>query len=202
MMALTEIVRRTADYVLGSYLDSPTPPSLEMLSADGERESVTIENKTCFVYVLLSSDGKRYSGNYSSGSGFSIPALPKRIGTLQPTFRHRVRNWVRPEPELQNFEPIEQRLQEALSWSGIIEYREGVYGIFGITEPKLRHLLYVPAKTSEEADLKIDIYRAEVNAILEPHRIGCERKIKPLIKPGKILMIPDSLKESYFGPGC
>ncbi len=213
-MNLTAIIRKSADYFLRDYLDAPTPPSLEMLSAEGEREQVKIEDTNCFVYVLLSYDGKRYSGSYTSfdgkrysgsytsGSGFSIPSLPKIVSVLKPTFRYRMRKIVRSESGLQDLESIETALQEALTESGIIEYREGIYGIFGITEPELRHLLYIPAETAGEADQKLDRYRQRVNSILQPHRLQCARKIKPLLKPGNIKQAPESLKDSYFGAGC
>ena len=168
-----------------------------MVPAQGERESLTIEDKTCFVYVLLTASEQRYEG------GYDIPVLPRKIGKLTPTFRNKLRHLVRGDRRIYLDVPaIEQKLEEALSECGIIQYREGVYGIFGITESELRHLLYLPAETSAQADVKMNAYRERVNQILQPNRLKCAFKIKPLVKPGKILGVPDSLNQSYFGWGC
>ena len=196
VMSLVDVLRRSADHLLTPYLDAPTPQSLQMVPAQGERESLTIEDKTCFVYVLLTASEQRYE------DGYDIPALPRKIRKLTPTFRNKLRYLVRDRQIYPDVPAIEQKLEEALSECGIIQYREGVYGIFGITESELRHLIYLPAETSAQADVKMNAYRERVNQILQPNRLVCALKIKPLVKPGKILLVPDSLDKSYFGWGC
>lgn len=206
---LPPIVRKMAGTLAQPYLNQPAPESLEFLATTGERETVTVEDQLYFIYELLTSSGARYQKKKSPFSPFSIdenigiPLLPTNITGIKPTFKSRLRDILRPEERLPtSYDGIEQALQSAIENAKIIQWTEGVYGIFGSTESEIRRLLYVPAGTPKEADVTMNAYRQEVTEILQPKRLVCNLKIKPLTKPGNLQMVPTTLKHSYFGHGC
>ncbi|MBI2146052.1 hypothetical protein HYU22_01790 [Candidatus Woesearchaeota archaeon] len=200
---MLSLIQKMAGTLAQPYLNSPTPESLEFISTKKERETVTVESQLCFVYELLTSSGERYQKR--STSSFSddvgIPILPTAVRKTKPTLKCRLRETLTGERR-PSYEGIDQLLQSALEQSTIVQWTEGLYGIFGSTESEIRRLLYVPATTAEEADTKIEAYRQEVTSILQPKRLQCKLKIKPLLKPGHILHPPTTLKHSYFGGGC
>ena len=63
-------------------------------------------------------------------------------------------------------------------------FREEVHGesIAGIDEDRLHTLLYVPATNAGEADSKVQEYRRKINDLLQPRRLSCDYKIKPVMK--------------------
>ena len=196
-------IRKAVAFIAKPYLDLPTPESLEFIVVSGEREKVEVEKQNCFVYELLTSSGKRYEKNgniLSFYENYSSPFLPDSADNIHYSLKGNLRKILRPE-ETPDYEAVGKQLKQTLRDSGIMQVREGMYGIFGVTVEELRTLLYLAEDLEEAADQRIHDYRTRVSQILRPNNLECNLKIKPLLKPGRITNPPLEM-QSYYGSGC
>ncbi len=129
--------------------------SLELLIAEGEQKSKTINKRIYFVYELLMESGEWFEKKKSSkGSPDEIyaPCLPR-------------------DPP-----PLGQLLDE----SGIKRGGGGNHGIFGFTDT-CPVLLYVPGDTSQQAKENLDRYRNQIDDIIDSSHQHCPFKVRPVV---------------------
>lgn len=136
--------------------------SLELLVAEGEQESKTIDSKNYFVYELLMPSGKWFKKE-----GF----FHKSIGS----------------PRLPDYPPP---LGQALRESGIRRDGGGSMGELGFDET-CPVLLYVPGDTSQQAKEGLDRYRDQMDDILDASHQHCVFKVHPVIVGKHKYSLPD-----------
>lgn len=185
--------KNLVDRLFGIILDKPTPPSLEVIAAEGERAYDTLRNQRCYIYELLTKNGRRYQRKIDLKDltsliplSYAFPRLPTGVHTIKNTPGFFLRKFIRPNEEndlnkQRQASAVGTNLMEAIKQFGIEEYFYE-HGFFGIKPEVARTLLYAPAATPEEADEKINSYHNRVNEILAPLHLRCEFKIRPLIK--------------------
>ena len=183
-------LKAAGERIAAPWLDKPTPASLEFLAAEGEREIKKLDDKTYFVYELLTASQKKYESRREGISvvHFGNPRLPQSVNQPERTshLRGKLRKILRPEEytalEQERCNPsLDTALKTAYREAG---FREEVHGvsIAGIDEDRLHTLLYVPATNAGEADSKVQEYRRKINDLLQPRRLSCDYKIKPVMK--------------------
>jgi len=176
------LVQKCGELFLGRWLDKPTPESLEFIAVEGERLSVVDYNRTNFVYDLLTRKGKRYE---KIPEGYGWPTLPVDRG-FDRTRRGYIREFLRPD-ETRDLNlrrenaPVSEELRKALDDSRII-IRPYCCSYVSCDLKVARRLLYVPGERAEEADEVLNQYRSRVTGILQPLRIHCPLKIRPVLK--------------------
>ncbi|MEK6938396.1 MAG: hypothetical protein AABX04_05105 [Nanoarchaeota archaeon] len=178
------LIQRIGEHFLGEWLDKPTPASLELLVVKGERLSVIDYKRTNFVYELLTRKGERYKR--INGSVFGWPTLPVTSETTKQHLRGTIREYLRPKEveelnQRRNDPKVAEELKAALKDSRIM-ILPYCMGIMGTDLDVARKLLYVPGGSAAEADGVLNGYRNRVTGVLQPLRLHCDYKIRPIIK--------------------
>jgi len=186
---ISAYLRTAGERLAAPWLDKPTPASLEFLAVKGEREIKRLDDKNYFMYEILTASQKRYESRRGiSGVQYTCPRLPQSVTQSERKFhlKGRLRRILRPEEytvlEQERCHPsLSSALKTAYREPGFKEEVQGA-SLFGIDEDLLHTFVYVPATTADEADAKIQQYRQTVSALLQPRRICCDYKIRPMIK--------------------
>ncbi len=128
--------------------------SLELIAAEGEQESKSIDGRTYFVYELLMESGEWFERERFSSSKGSIgsPRLP-----IDPP-------------------PLGQALRESEIRTG----GGGKHDILGFDDT-CPVLLYVPRETPQLAKESLDQYRDKIDEILDSSRKYCPFKVRPVM---------------------
>lgn len=189
-MMIRTYLRTAGERIAASWLDKPIPISLEFLAVTGERQIKREDNQTYFVYELLTASGKRYESKRKgfNATYYGILRLPQSVTREKRPhcFKGKLRQILRPqeyaalEQDRQNL-PLDEALKAAYHEAGFKEEVHGV-SIAGIDEDNLHTLLYIPGTTAPEADGKVQQYQQRVNALLQPRKLSCNYKIRPIVK--------------------
>lgn len=204
---IIDTLKSVIGYVAKPYLDRQTRPSLEVIAAEGERESFEKDEETYFVYQLLTPLGRRYDVSFDlqsllTGPARHLPQLPSSTCNIEDTAKSGFRDFVDPREAGKDYPKIGTELDEALEEFDIYQEARGMWGIFGTFVPDLRTLVYVRAENPGDADTKVSAYVEKVNGILQANRLRRRNKIKPILKSKALPIKPGYVSHHIFAGGC